>query len=600
MALLKCKICGGDVEYDGKSGLCTCKACDTLQVVPEISSERIEALHDRANRCRMDYEFDKALELYNLLLADRGDDPDIYWAAFLCRYGVVFVEDRKTGAYVPTINRVQYTSVLSDPDYLKAVEYASDAQRKIYEDRGKELVEIQRRILSVSDRSEKFDVFICYKENDDAGRRTPDSVLANEIYHQLDKDGIKTFFARITLEDKLGSEYEPIIFSALNSAKVMLVIGTNPEFFESVWVKNEWARFISYMESDDDKTLIPLYKNMDPYELPKAFSNLQALNMDKLGFMQDLLHGVKKLLGIDDSKAEVVEDEATVDPKAAIVKMGIDYIESNDFKSADMIFEKLLNVDPEYGDAYLGKALVQNSLHSLEELEARIDAEFEEIKKVGVKSALLREWYVEGYYTYSQMAKKIKSSFVDLSEYATKPKVYESFEKGNLKWARLYCTGHNKEFLDKMYDKIAGIGYEPDLEGDERLFHLKNGYEGALKRREADYHTLVDRVEYITTNKDKNVEGIDRGKELEVLSGKFFKLGKYKDSAEMASYCMDLSAEYTPKKSTPDLQMIDTENGYPAKSFFCTNSGKKVLILGGLIYFLLLLFTFLLCSGVLK
>ncbi|MCQ2518339.1 MAG: hypothetical protein MJ119_06195 [Lachnospiraceae bacterium] len=150
-----------------------------------------------------------------------------------------------------------------------------------------------------------------------------------------------------------------------------------------------------------------------------------------------------------------------------------------------------------------------------------------------------------------------------------------------------------------MYDKIAGIGYEPDLEGDERLFHLKNGYEGALKRREADYHTLVDRVEYITTNKDKNVEGIDRGKELEVLSGKFFKLGKYKDSAEMASYCMDLSAEYTPKKSTPDLQMIDTENGYPAKSFFCTNSGKKVMILGGLIYFPLLLLTFLLCSGVL-
>ena len=45
--------------------------------------------------------------------------------------------------------------------------------------------------------------FICYKETDKDGRRTQDSVLANDLYHQLTQEGFKVFFARITLEDKL-------------------------------------------------------------------------------------------------------------------------------------------------------------------------------------------------------------------------------------------------------------------------------------------------------------------------------------------------------------------------------------------------------------
>jgi len=69
------------------------------------------------------------------------------------------------------------------------------------------------------------------------GRRTPDSVLANDLYHELTQEGYKVFFSRITLEDKLGYEYEPYIFAALNSAKVMVVLGTRSEYFESAWVK---------------------------------------------------------------------------------------------------------------------------------------------------------------------------------------------------------------------------------------------------------------------------------------------------------------------------------------------------------------------------
>ena len=76
-----------------------------------------------------------------------------------------------------------------------------------------------------------YDVFICYKETDFEGKRTLDSVLAMDIYEALTDKGYRVFFSRVSLEDKLGTEYEPFIFAALNSAKIMLVVGTDYEYF---------------------------------------------------------------------------------------------------------------------------------------------------------------------------------------------------------------------------------------------------------------------------------------------------------------------------------------------------------------------------------
>ena len=80
----------------------------------------------------------------------------------------------------------------------------------------------------------------------------------------MTKEGFKVFFSRITLEDKLGTAYEPYIFAALNSAKVMVVLGTKPEHFNAVWVKNEWNRYLALIKAGAEKTLIPAYQDMDP------------------------------------------------------------------------------------------------------------------------------------------------------------------------------------------------------------------------------------------------------------------------------------------------------------------------------------------------
>ena len=122
-------------------------------------------------------------------------------------------------------------------------------------------------------------------------------MLAQDIYDALTAKGMRVFFSRISLEDKLGQDYEPCIFAALNSAKVMLMVTADSDHCQSVWVKNEWKRYLDFMKTDPSKTLIPVYKDISPYTLPDEFSKLQAQDMGKLGAMQDLVRGVEKLAG---------------------------------------------------------------------------------------------------------------------------------------------------------------------------------------------------------------------------------------------------------------------------------------------------------------
>ena len=297
MAVFKCKMCGAALEINEGSTITICEYCGSQQTLPRLNDDKLERLYDRANHFRRNNEFDKAMGIYEQILDENNEDAESYWSLVLCKYGIEYVEDPVSHKRIPTINRTQFTSVFDDDNYKSALKYADISQKAIYEQEATTINEIQKGILDISQKEEPFDVFICYKETDECGQRTHDSVYANELYHELTEEGFKVFFARITLEDKLGVAYEPYIFAALNSAKVMVVIGTKAEYFNAVWVKNEWSRFLSLIKNGEKKVLIPAYRDMDPYNLPKEFSHLQAQDMNKLGFMPDLVRGIKKLVG---------------------------------------------------------------------------------------------------------------------------------------------------------------------------------------------------------------------------------------------------------------------------------------------------------------
>ena len=360
--IIKCKMCGGDLHPAENATTCACEFCGTMQTIPKLDSDRRLNLYDRANHFRRNNEYDKAMGIFEQILQDDRTDAEAYWSLVLCRYGIEYVEDPATGRRVPTVNRAQYTSILADDDYKSALQYADSVQRAIYEEEAGVIDGIQKGILAISRKEKPFDVFICYKETDAEGKRTPDSVLANDLYHQLTREGFKVFFSRITLEDKLGQQYEPYIFAALNSAKVMVVLGTKPEYFNAVWVKNEWSRFLALIRAGADKTLVPAYRDMDPYDLPEEFSHLQAQDMSKLGFMQDLIRGIRKLARPEAPQAAptvVVQSDGTAANVQSLLGRAFMALEDGEWSKADEFCEQALNLDFQNARAYLGKLMAE-------------------------------------------------------------------------------------------------------------------------------------------------------------------------------------------------------------------------------------------------
>ena len=365
MAILKCKMCGGDLSVTEGMKIVECDFCGTTQTVPNADDEKKTNLFNRANRLRIASEFDRAAGIYESIIAEFPTEAEAYWGLCLCKYGIEYVDDPKTAEKIPTCHRTSFESIFNDSNYNQAISYSDPVARGVYESEAKAIDVLQKDILSIVHKEKPFDVFICYKETDDLGNRTVDSVLAQDIYDHLTDRGFKVFFARITLEDKLGQEYEPYIFAALNSAKVMLAIGTNSEYYNAVWVKNEWSRFLSLMHNDRSKTLVPCYRDVDPYDMPPEFKNLQGQDMGKLGFIQDLTRGITKIIRGSAEKPTVT----TSAPTGALTKRGYFFLEDGDFKSADEYFDKALDENPEDSKAYAGKVLAGLHMKDIAEID---------------------------------------------------------------------------------------------------------------------------------------------------------------------------------------------------------------------------------------
>ena len=494
MAVFKCKMCGAALNLQGDEKIIECEFCGTQQTLPRLTDETRENLYDRANHFRRNNDYDKATSIYEQLLNEDNTDAEAYWSIVLCRYGIEYVQDPATKKRVPTINRMQYTSILADEDYKSALQYADFTQKKIYESEGKAIDKIQKGILAISQAEEPFDVFICYKETDNNGRRTPDSVLAQELYYGLKEEGFKVFFARITLEDKLGSAYEPYIFAALNSAKVMVVLGTKAEHFKAVWVRNEWSRFLSLIKNGGKKALIPAYKDMDPYDLPDEFSHLQAQDMSKLGFMQDLIRGVKKLVNANKKKEApqvVVQQTAPTGNISALLTRMQMSIEDGEFDQADRFAEQILNQDPTNAQAYLGKLMAEFKVKKREEFGALAGAmeksvNYARLLRFGDK-ALIEEFngYIQAYQE-SQRQASLEAKYKDAIRLMGK---YE-YEAAANRFA-LISEYKDSALLVEQCRKQAVLKAKAEIYNRAKLL-LESGYKTKIQEAKAMFESIKD------------------------------------------------------------------------------------------------------------
>ncbi len=371
MPIIKCKMCGGDIRIADDKTFGSCEHCGSTMTFPKVSDDQRASAFNRGNQFRLIGEYDKALAVYERIVAEDDTDPEAHWCCALCRFGIEYVEDSNTLEYVPTCHRLSFDSFLEDVDYLAALKYSEGITRRQYQKDAQKIDRVQREFLTTSQNEEPYDVFICYKESEDDGKRTRDSLYAQVIYYQLTKQGRRVFFSRITLEDKARTEYEPYIFAAINSAKVMILVTTSAEHASAVWVKNEWSRFLSLMRKDRSKMLLPCYYGMDPNNLPVALSVLQSYDISEIDFIQDLAWDVNKIL--DGTKPEQTIKEIFIAPANAntgsLLKRAFLFLEDGNWAEADAYCERVLDLEPENAEAYLGKLMAELHIRRQEELQ---------------------------------------------------------------------------------------------------------------------------------------------------------------------------------------------------------------------------------------
>ena len=568
MAIIKCKMCGGDLTLTEGQSVCECEYCGSRQTVPTVDNEKKLTLFGRANRLRLSCDFDKAAGIYESIVADFPGEAEAYWGLVLCKYGIEYVDDPGTGKKIPTCHRSSYDSVLEDSNFEQALENADAVAQKVYREEAKHFERLRKGILEVSSGEKPYDIFICYKETDEFGDRTLDSVLAQELYMALTDKGYRVFFSRITLKGKLGEAYEPYIFAALNSAKVMLAVGTCYEYYNAVWVKNEWSRYLKICQQDREKHLIPCYKNLDPEDMPREFSHLQGADLGQMGAIQDILINMEKYIPLNKNTV-VLQERVSVGAAGgsrieSLLDRGNMALEDGDWAKADSFFEDVLNNDSKNAQAYLGKALVAEKCRTVDALvrkrrEAHPGAKSEKLY-IPARDAHIREmaekYSLPGYLEAETIRRLYNFDLSYTSETAGWEKHYRDEENWwqshkQLSRAEQFAAGPVAENLQTVKQQIFGSlaehvekakqadaanaaqreeAYAVHIAAADRK--AEKLHSEALARREADYEQNVQTAK---NSEDPKVLG--------ACAAAFEMLGDFRDSKQLAEHCRTRSRE---------------------------------------------------------
>ena len=293
----KCEMCGAQLEVSADRMKAVCPYCGSTYSYVKPITEDTATYINRANNYRMRNMFDNAIVEYKTLLMNKElkDNAELYWGLLLSEFGIEFVYDSRDDRYVPTCHRTLSGSIFDDANYKKAIELATDEMKAEYAEKAAEIDALQRSIKAQAEQVEDYDVFICFKSTDKKAA-TEDRYIARRIFDETTKRGFRTFFSEISLKGRLGSEYEPIIYKALTTAKVMILVATKEEYLNAPFVKNEWGRFLERKKSDPLLKIVPVFRDTDVSVLPTREQGIDLSKYPAGGYEIDIADNLERIL----------------------------------------------------------------------------------------------------------------------------------------------------------------------------------------------------------------------------------------------------------------------------------------------------------------
>lgn len=284
-----CQCCGGALRKK-EGNVYVCEMCKSEFELQERISEEDQIALQQARLHRNALRFEEAQENYDVVLQKNPNHAEANFGAFLCEYGIIYEQDYDGITWIPTCHRLSECPVEQSAYYRNLTE--SDKKK------ADQIEQLRLAILEKVKKIEPYDVFICYKATDEKnGVKTPtkETRWAHDIYdtftHEL---GLKVFFAEKSLETT-NTEYEPHIYAALRSSKLMILLAANIDHVNAPWVKNEWKRYVKYIREGEEKTIRVLHDALDMYTMPKELQKTQGIDHNASTWMGNLKKAAEEI-----------------------------------------------------------------------------------------------------------------------------------------------------------------------------------------------------------------------------------------------------------------------------------------------------------------
>lgn len=258
----------GDAEY------VDCEGCRQRIYRPNDDEKAMEMLDEADGLCQ-ERRFDEAKYLYRKVHEMDAQSTRALWGLFRCKYGVeIVVEDGSDSEFTVCgrrgdgdwTNEILFQPLETAPNY-----------RGLYNAVRNDIIEFN----GLRRKNTRYDVFLCYKHTD---RRATGVKGEAEATPSLDREWVarfyealkarlpadrRIFYAPVSLKGMTGGNYAAGIDYALATSRVLVVVGSKREYFESVWVRSEWSRFLGYINQRCTRRLIPIFRGMRESELPE-------------------------------------------------------------------------------------------------------------------------------------------------------------------------------------------------------------------------------------------------------------------------------------------------------------------------------------------
>lgn len=305
MPQLRCTYCGGALLDQGVYYQCdSCRTKIKKSAMERLSEQDVFELN-AARLLKEGYRFQEAQVAYDAILGRDPDCEEAAWGAFLAEYGIEYqvVEQKPT-----------FHALSPEPTYHSRY-YARLSQEHRQE--ADDVIEEKRReIMRSVEQLPAYDVFLSLKIDEDNGAKTPEYDWATQLYYDLREHGYRVFFSPQVLKQS-NADWEPYIYRAIQTCRIMLILTSSIEHANAPWVRNEWRRILSRIANTPEGETKPTFRVIaaDVNCVPPELMSKQLILRSDLNAMGLISAAVQEACATasDDNKQENAKKAASAE-----------------------------------------------------------------------------------------------------------------------------------------------------------------------------------------------------------------------------------------------------------------------------------------------